>query len=214
MALFQRQPTEISQKLPYSLSLSLNTKTILVVGLGNPGKQYELTRHNIGFRALDHFAKSSGFDDFQDKPKFKGLVTEKNLAQSKIILLKPTTFMNDSGQAVQQVANFYKIISSDIVCVYDELSIPFGQIRMRTGGESAGHNGVKSLIQTIGPNFGRVRIGINNDLVKKQTDADFVLSKFTTNEQTQLEALTKEVSVILTEFIYSGQLPHDTIKIT
>ena len=112
MALFQRQPTEISQKLPYSLSL--NTKTILVVGLGNPGKQYELTRHNIGFGALDNFAKSSGFDHFQDKPKFKGLVAEKNLAQKKVVLLKPTTFMNDSGESVQQLANFYKIMPAHV----------------------------------------------------------------------------------------------------
>lgn len=211
MALFQRQPTEISRNLPYSLAL--DTKTILIVGLGNPGKKYDLTRHNVGFSALDKLAETNGFPEFQEKTKLKCHITEKTLAKSKVILIKPTTFMNDSGEAVRAVTNFYKIPPADIVCVYDELAIPFTQIRTRVGGESAGHNGVKSLIAHIGPDFGRVRIGVKNDLAEKIDDADFVLAKFTKDEQSKLNSIYKEATVVLTQFIYGGLLPHETIKV-
>jgi len=211
MALFQRQPIELSQSLPYTLSL--NTKTVLVVGLGNPGKDYNLTRHNIGFYTLDDFAQSNEFPDFKEHSKFKGFTTEKVLGQTKVILLKPGTFMNNSGEAVQAVASYHKIAPQDIICVYDELSIPFGQIRMRVGGQSAGHNGIKSLIQHVGHNFGRVRIGIKNSITEKADDSDFVLGKFTKTEQQHLKTLSQETGAVITEFIYSNKLPHETRSI-
>lgn len=211
MALFQRVPTQYKQNLPYSISFT--TKNILIISLGNPGKDYNLTRHNAGFSALDAFAKANDFPGYVDNKKFKGLVSEKTMGPTKVILLKPNTFMNLSGQAAQAIANFYKIDAGDIVAIYDEVSIPFGQIRTRIGGQSAGHNGVKSLIEHLGANFGRIRIGIKNDITPKLDTSDFVLGKFTKQEQIHLAAINNEVSSILTEYIYSENLPIDTRKI-
>jgi len=211
MALFQRQPIELSQSLPYTLSL--NTKTVLIVGLGNPGKEYSLTRHNIGFSVIDDFAQANEFPIFKEHTKFKGQTSEKTLGQTKVILLKPGTFMNNSGESVQAVASYHKIAPQDIICAYDELSIPFGQIRMRVGGQPAGHNGIKSLIQYIGHDFGRIRIGIKNQIYEKADDSEFVLGKFTKPEQQHLKTLSQEAGAVITEFIYSNKLPHETRSI-
>lgn len=211
MALFQRQPIQLKQNLPYSISFS--NKTMLIIGLGNPGREYNKTRHNIGFAAVDSFAEANGFDKWQINKKFKGSFTENMLGSAKVILLKPNTFMNLSGESAQAVASFYKIPLENCVAVYDELSIPFGQIRNRIGGQSAGHNGVKSLIQQLGADFGRVRIGIKNSFSSQAEDSDFVLGKFTKDEQTAIPQICNEVNGILTEFIYGGTLPNDTRKI-
>ena len=211
MGLFQRQPINLKQNLPYSISI--NTGTVLVVGLGNPGKEYQLTRHNVGFMGVDSFATKNEFPGWSEEKKFKGLVTSKNIGSVKVILFKPTTFMNDSGQAVQALSSFYRIDERRIVAVHDELAIPFGQIRNRVGGQAAGHNGIKSLIQHIGPNFGRIRIGIKNSLSAKKDTSDFVLSNFTKKEQEYIPDLIGEVEGIMTEYIYGGELPLDTRKI-
>lgn len=211
MALFQRVPTQYKQNLPYSISFT--TKNILIIGLGNPGKDYVQTRHNAGFSAVDSFAKTNDFADFIDNKKFKGLLSEKSIGPAKVILLKPNTFMNLSGESAQSVANFYKIDPGNIVAVYDEVSIPFGQIRTRIGGQSAGHNGVKSLIEHLGPNFGRVRIGIKNDITPKTETSNFVLGKFTKEEQGHIAGINNEISGLLTEYIYGDNLPIDTRKI-
>lgn len=211
MALFQRQPTQLKQNLPYSISFS--NKTILMIGLGNPGREYNKTRHNAGFIAIDAFAQANAFEPWQTSKKFNGQYSENMLGSAKVILLKPATFMNDSGVSAQAVASFYKIPIENIVAVYDELSIPFGQIRNRIGGQSAGHNGVKSLIQHLGPDFGRVRIGIKNKISAQADDSDFVLGKFTKDEQSHMPEICVEINGILTEFIYGGVLPNDTRKI-
>ena len=211
MALFQRVPTQYKQNLPYSISFT--TKNILVIGLGNPGKSYDLTRHNAGFNAVDAFAKTNEFTEFVDNKKFKGLVSEKTMGPAKVILLKPNTYMNLSGESAQALANFYRIESANIVAIYDEVSIPFGQIRSRVGGQSAGHNGVKSLIEHLGPDFGRIRIGIKNAITPKAETSDFVLGKFTKEEQGHAAKIYNEVSGILTEYIYGENLPIDTRKI-
>jgi PTH1 family peptidyl-tRNA hydrolase len=129
---------------------------------------------------------------------------------TRVIAIKPTTFMNLSGEAVQAVMHFYKIPNSQVVVVHDELDIPFGQIRTRMGGSSAGNNGVKSLIQHLGEDFARVRIGIRNDLAEKQDSAAFVLDKFSKEEKSQLSNLKKEVTSILTEYVYGNQLSAET----
>ena len=211
MALFQRQPIQLKQNLPYSISFS--DKTILIIGLGNPGREYNKTRHNAGFMAIDAFADANSFDAWQTSKKFNGQYSESTLGSAKVILLKPSTFMNDSGQSAQAVASFYKIPIDNIVAVYDELSIPFGQIRNRIGGQSAGHNGVKSLIQHLGSDFGRVRIGIKNKISAQADDSDFVLGKFTKDEQQAIPEICNEVNGILTEYIYGGTLPNDTRKV-
>lgn len=208
MALFQKNPHSDRQHQPlYSVGLN---KTILIIGLGNVGKEYELTRHNVGFTCVDAFATAHEFDDWIEKKDLKCLMTMKTLGDSRVILCKPTTFMNHSGEAAQKIAHFYKIHREQVVAVHDELAIKFGQIRTRTGGSDAGNNGIKSLIAHIGADFGRVRIGIDGDRPEQMDSADYVLAKFSQKEQEHLPSLTREVTSILTEYVFSGQFPHDT----
>jgi PTH1 family peptidyl-tRNA hydrolase len=207
MAFLQKKPL-VSSSLPlYTLGAN---KTVLIVGLGNPGKEYEQTRHNVGFAAIDDFAERNEFPGWVNKKDLKSHIAYQNLGSTRVILVKPTTFMNESGQALAAVQKFYKVYGQETVVVYDELALPFGQVRARVGGEAAGHNGVKSLIQHLGEDFGRLRIGISNDFSAKADAAEFVLGKFTKEEQGHLPDILKEVGVMLTEFIYSGELPHET----
>lgn len=159
----------------------------LIVGLGNVGKQYENTRHNSGFLALDSYAKINGFPKWQDKPKFKALITEDFIGGKKIILAKPTTLYNLSGAAVRALMDFYKITPRDLVVVHDELDLQFGVVKEKQGGGSAGSNGLKSIISHVGADFKRIRIGIKNDLLNKTDSADFVLNKFSSEERKQLD---------------------------
>lgn len=208
MALFQKNPHNNTEKQSlYTLGL---TKNILIVGLGNKGKDYTGTRHNIGFECLDAFVRATELPDFIDKKDLSCLHTSGTIGDSRVIAIKPTTFMNLSGKAVQAAANFYKIPLDQIVVVHDELDIPFGQIRTRVGGADAGNNGIKSIIQHMGPDFGRVRIGIKAETPMESSD--FVLAKFSPGEQKQLPNLIKETTAILTEYVYSGQLAHETRK--
>jgi peptidyl-tRNA hydrolase, PTH1 family len=208
MALFQRNPHSDRQHQPL-FTVGMN-KTVLLVGLGNVGKEYEGTRHNIGFVCLDAFAQSHEFDPWVEKKDLKCHMTMGTLGHTRVILCKPTTMMNLSGEAVQKVAHFYKIHHEQILAVHDELAIPFGQIRTRVGGSDAGNNGIKSLITHIGPDFGRIRIGIDGDKPAKMDSADYVLAPFSSKEQEHMGALTREVTSILTEYVFSNQLPHDT----
>lgn len=208
MALFQRDPHSTKQNQPL-FTLGMN-KTILLIGLGNVGKEYEGTRHNIGFEAIDAFAKAHEFDSWVEKKDLRCFTTAKTLGDIRVILCKPTTLMNLSGEAAQKIAHFYKLHHEQMAAVHDELAIPFGQIRTRIGGSDAGNNGVKSLITHIGPDFGRIRIGIGGDKPDKMETSDYVLAKFSKEEQAKLPALKKEATSILTEYIFSDQLPHDT----
>jgi peptidyl-tRNA hydrolase, PTH1 family len=207
MAILQKKP-QVSSSIPlYTTGL---TKNLLIVGLGNIGKQYENTRHNVGFLSIDHFAKQMEFSKMIQKKDLKCTTTRKQFSDSNVILCKPTTMMNLSGQAVQSIANFYRIKTENIVVVYDELDVPFGQIRMRLGGSSAGHNGIKSISEILGENFGRIRVGIQTDNPIRQDASTYVLAKFKTNEQEQLPNLYKELTSILTEYIYRGELQPET----
>jgi len=207
MALFQKKPIVGNDAPIYTLGLQ---KTVLIVGLGNIGKKYVGTRHNIGFECIDALAISQSIDNWHDKKDLKCLVATGTVADTRVILCKPTTFMNNSGEAVQALANFYKVHGSGITAVYDEIDLDFGQIRLRIGGSAAGHNGVKSLIQHIGEDFGRVRIGIGPKIPEQIDSADYVLAKFNKEEQGQLPNLAKEATAILSEFIYSSQLTSET----
>ena len=212
MGLFQKQPIRQELVLPYTITTA-DSKRLLIVGLGNPGKKYDGTRHNIGFAVLDEAAKNMNFPDFATNKDFKADVSELTVGSSKVLLAKPTTYMNESGTSVQKIAQFYKIPLENIIVVHDELSIAFGQIRMRVGGQSAGHNGIKSVIQHCGPEFGRVRVGIKNKFTPKDDTSDFVLGNFTKEEKQHLPALINEASLVISEYIYSGTLPHDTRSI-
>lgn len=208
MALFQRRP-QADNPLAYT-TIGLN-KNLLVVGLGNPGREYDLTRHNAGFACIDHFvAKNSVFGPWTDKKDLKCLMATGQLGDTRVIVIKPTTFMNLSGEAVQAVAHFYKIHNGQIVVVHDELDIDFGQIRMRKGGSSAGHNGIKSVTKHIGEDYGRVRIGVGPKSPEQIDSADFVLQNFSRAEQEQLPAMQREVTAILSELAYGAQLLPET----
>ena len=207
MAFLQKKPL-VGTSIPlYTIG---ENKTILIIGLGNIGDNYALTRHNVGFAALDDFAERNEFAGWVEKKDIKCHFNQQNLGSTRVILIKPTTFMNDSGQAAVAAQQFYKISNQNTVVVYDELALPFGQIRARVGGEAAGHNGIKSLITHIGEDFGRLRIGIANEFSAKADASDFVLGKFTKQEQELLPDILKEAGVMLTEFIYGGSLPHET----
>lgn len=209
MGLFQRRPDASSHLPVYTLGL---TKTLLIVGLGNVGKKYDETRHNIGFAAIDELAAKQDFDPWTEKKDLKCQLTTGTIGDNRVILIKPSTFMNLSGEAVQAVAHFYKIPTQYTLVVHDELDIPFGQIRTRVGGSAAGHNGVKSVIQHLGEDFGRVRIGIQPETPMEAVD--FVLAKFNKEERQQIPALLKETTAILTEYIHAGSLLQETRNFT
>lgn len=185
-------------------------KTILVVGLGNVGKEYANTRHNIGFACVDAFAASQNFPDWIEKKDLRCAFAKGNVGSTSVILVKPTTYMNESGRAVQAVQHFYRILNAQTIVVHDELDLNFGQIRARNGGSHAGNNGIKSIIQHLGDDFARIRIGIKNQLSEKMDGADFVLAKFSVSEKKSVPLIEREVSAMLSEFIATNELPHDT----
>ncbi len=152
----------------------------LIVGLGNPGKQYEATRHNVGFIAIDEIAKRLNVK--VDRIKFKSLVGEGRIGTRKIVLAKPQTYMNLSGQAVVELMNYYKPDRAQLIVIYDDIDIEAGHIRIRHKGSSGSHNGMKNIIYLLGyDDFPRIRIGVSKP--RPQQDlASFVLSKFDRNE--------------------------------
>jgi PTH1 family peptidyl-tRNA hydrolase len=208
MALFQRKPQTSDPKTFYTVGLN---KVVLLVGLGNPGKEYGQNRHNVGFMCLDSFvSRSDEMEDWIAKKDLKCLLSSGRIGDARVLAMKPTTFMNLSGESVQAVMNFYKVHENQILVIHDELDIDFGQIRLRIGGSDAGHNGIKSVTQHIGENYGRVRIGIGPKKPDRMKSEDFVLQNFSTEEQAQLPNLKQEVNAVLSEFIYGGQLPNET----
>lgn len=173
----------------------------LIVGLGNTGKDYEKTRHNLGFLMLDFFAEKHSLK-WQEKTKFKALCAEYNSGDEKVLFIKPQTFYNNSGEAVRTAKEFYKIKNQDILVVHDELALPFGTIRTRQSGSDAGNNGIKSISAHIGADYWRIRIGIWNELQEKMDDADFVLSKFSQEEANVIEkTINQEVVKLINSFL-------------
>jgi PTH1 family peptidyl-tRNA hydrolase len=208
MGLFQNRP-EVSAPINY-ITVGLN-KTVLLVGLGNPGQEYTGTRHNIGFDSIDNFvAKNSEMSSWINKKDLKAHLSSGQIGQSRVIAIKPTTFMNLSGEAVLATMQFYKIPLEHVVIIHDELDIDFGHIRTRNGGTSAGHNGIKSITELVGEETGRIRIGIGPKKPAQIDSSDFVLGTFTAKEIKELPNLSREVNAILSEFIYGTKLPVET----
>ena len=172
----------------------------LIVGLGNPGKEYTLTRHNLGFMLVDKFAGNKIFS----KKKFKSVYTELTYNKEKIILLKPQTFMNNSGEAVREAMTFYKLSGLDIIVLYDDLDQDFGAVRFREKGSSGGHNGIKSIIACLGhENFARIKMGIGKPSLKNQA-ADHVLNNFSKEEQKQLPEILEKGLALLQRWLKYG----------
>ena len=173
----------------------------LIVGLGNPGKEYEGTRHNIGFEAVDYIADKYNIE--LNRIKFKGIFGEGMINGKKVILLKPTTYMNLSGDSIREVVNFYKIPNEDIIVIYDDISLEVGRLRIREKGSHGGHNGIKSIIANLSSDvFPRVKIGVGGpkgDLVSH------VLGKFSNSE---IEVLRE--SIIATSEAVATILSRDT----
>lgn len=163
----------------------------LFAGLGNPGAKYASNRHNIGFMAVEAIARAHGFAPW--RAKFQGEVSEGVLGSEKVILLKPLTFMNLSGQSVGAALRFYKLDPADLVVFHDELDLAPGKLRLKQGGGHAGHNGLRSIHEHIGPDYGRLRLGIGHPGHKDRVSA-YVLSDFAKADQDWLDDLLRGIA--------------------
>lgn len=169
----------------------------LIVGLGNPGKEYLNTRHNIGFIILDDYIGNEKWSN-----KFNGLYTEKNINGEKYIFLKPQSYMNLSGGVVSSFVKFYKLSYEDILVIQDDLDMPVGKIRIKVDSSSGGHNGIKDIINCLGTkSFARVKVGISNN--KNIDTKDYVLGSFSKSELSTLKDIESNIFNIIEEFDYN-----------
>lgn len=171
---------------------------IIIIGLGNPGKKYEYTRHNIGFRVVDEFRKRNNLSGFKPSKKFNSLISEDAFDSKKVIIAKPQTFMNESGKAVKTLINFYKTTRTVLLVIHDDVDLPLGKIRIAKNRGSAGHKGVQSVIDRLKTkNFIRFRFGIKPQAGKLKNSEKFVLQKFSKEEKNIVkEIIEKTVEAI------------------
>ncbi len=170
----------------------------VIVGLGNPGKKYVYNRHNFGFRVIDNLAEKMEAGEWR---KVKNAEVAK--VSQDLLLVKPATFMNESGIAVREIVNFYKIDNTaEVWVLHDEAEIPFGSIRIKAGGTSGGHNGIKSIDENIGEGYWRVRLGVGRD--NKMDLADYVLQNFSENEENELLSVIDQITDYLVESLSKG----------
>src|ERR1700750_91856 len=164
---------------------------LLFVGLGNPGAKDARNRHNIGFMAVDEIARRHGFAPW--RRRFQGETAEGTLERERVILLKPMTYMNDSGQAVQEASAFFKLAPKEITVVQDEIDLPPAKLRVKVGGGIAGHNGLRSISAHVGNDYRRVRLGIGHPVIKECVHS-YVLSDFAKSDRPWVEALCEAVA--------------------
>ena len=175
---------------------------ILIAGLGNPGKEYENTRHNAGFLVLDTLAQKLGAD--LSERKHRALCGKAVIGGQKVILLKPRTYMNSSGESIRAAADYYKVPPEDILVVYDDISLAPGQLRIRAKGSAGGHNGIKSIIAHLGTQeFPRVKVGIGEKPPRMDL-ADYVLGHFSSGEKKIMEEAAKEAADAICEIVNVG----------
>jgi len=168
----------------------------LVIGLGNPGDEYKHTRHNVGFDVIDLMADK--YNVSVNRVKFKGVYGEINIASEKVILLKPNTYMNLSGECVQQASSFYKIPNENIIIIYDDISLDVGKLRIRNKGSAGGHNGIKSIISNMASDiFSRIKIGVGQP---ERSLIPYVLGRFSSEDRILIEK-TFEASINAIETI-------------
>ncbi|MCH6254934.1 aminoacyl-tRNA hydrolase [Puniceicoccaceae bacterium K14] len=176
----------------------------LIVGLGNPGAEYEGTRHNIGFQIVDNFASKQNAADWKKERSFKSSLTSVNIRGQKILLLKPGAFMNLSGACLQKVSSFYKIPPVEIIVIYDEMNIELGQRKVSLKGSAGGHNGMLDIINRIHPVFTRLRIGIGPKAPPEIDLADFVLGKFKDEEIFKINASMDQYIDCIERLLFDG----------
>ncbi|AOR22335.1 aminoacyl-tRNA hydrolase [Clostridium taeniosporum] len=186
----------------------------LIVGLGNPGSKYDNTRHNIGFEVIDNISREYNIDI--NRQKFKGVYGEGFIANNKVILLKPTTYMNLSGESIREVVNFYKISNEDIIVIYDDISLDIGRLRIREKGSAGGHNGIKSIIANLSTDiFPRIKVGVGQPNVNL---VDYVLGKFSKEEKEilkeSIEVATNSVEEIIKQDVNSAMNKFNGFKAT
>jgi PTH1 family peptidyl-tRNA hydrolase len=174
----------------------------VIVGLGNPGDRYAGTKHNIGFITIDYLAEQCGIK--MNKTKHKAILGEGTIGGEKVLLVKPQTFMNLSGQSVMDIVNFYKVPSQNLIVIYDDIDLPVGKVRIRPSGSSGTHNGMRNIIYLINnQEFPRIRIGVG-----KQPDymdlADYVMTKFNGEERPLMEEAVKRSAMAVEEIVKSG----------
>jgi PTH1 family peptidyl-tRNA hydrolase len=194
-ALFEKIQAQLNQKTD-------SQETYLIVGLGNPGREYRNTRHNMGFLAVDALIQKLGFS--RSKVQNKAIINTGSLQGQKVILAKPQTYMNLSGQAVSGLVNFYKIPLNHLLVINDDVDIPFGTIRIRPGGGSAGQKGVGSIIEKLGTQeFARMRLGVGRPPGQMSTP-DYVLQQFSKDEEEFLRNFLDKADLAVEEFILNG----------
>lgn len=170
----------------------------VIVGLGNPGNEYQNTRHNVGFMVLDNYLNDSDW-----KEKFNSLYLEKRINGEKVIFVKPLTFMNLSGDSVVQFINYYDVKLDDLLVIHDDLDLPFSSYKLKKNSSAGGHNGIKSIINRLNSqDFLRLKIGVSND--KSIDTKDYVLGKFSKKEKEELSLLQKTFNEIIESFVING----------
>lgn len=177
----------------------------LIVGLGNPGKKYERTWHNLGFAVLDLLQQELGFADFKKSVKFKGETTKGEVGDETVILLKPTTFMNNSGLSVEAISSYFKIKPADIIVIHDDLDLPLGKLRLAVNSSAGGHNGLKSIIEQLNSKaFYRIKIGIKTELLSKMDSADYVLAGWSKEQKTAVQEQLKKAAESASDLLAIG----------
>jgi PTH1 family peptidyl-tRNA hydrolase len=195
-----------NQYLPYSAfqipyTISRMKPSFVFVGLGNPGKQYERTRHNTGFQAADRLAKECGAGDWHDQQKLQCVAAEATIGECPVLIVKPTTYMNRSGECIRKIIDFYKLDPSAALLVScDDVDIPLGTTRLRMDGGPGTHNGLKSIVETIGESFPRIRVGIGPQPVGIDLAA-WVLSTFPEDEQDKLNDALEDIAPTVTKLL-------------
>lgn len=184
--------------MKYTMNTTEGDNMKLIVGLGNPGKEYEKTRHNAGFRFIDNYAEKKGLSF--NKEKFKGLYAELNHNGEKVILLKPQKYMNLSGEVINDFMNFFKINPEDILIIYDDLDTEKGKIKIKYKGSSGGHNGLKNIENHLKTQeYKRIKIGISKD--KDQDKIDYVIGKVPNKEYELINSVNKKAENIIDDYL-------------
>lgn len=179
----------------------------IIFAQGNPGPQYQHTRHNVGFLTLDSFVQKNGIQ-FAPKPKFQAEIAEFSHNNEKVLLAKPTTFYNETGVVARHLIDYYKLTpATDFLAIHDELALPFGVVRTRLSGSSAGNNGIKSLNAHLGQEYARIRIGIYNSITDQTDSANFVLSNFSLDEKNALPGIFIHIDTFIMQFLAGNLEP-------